>query len=581
MSWVLGLSGLYHDSAAVLLRDGHIVAAASEERFSRVKHDASLPVTSARWCLAHAGIRPEDLDYVTWYEKPLRKFERMLVTQVLGFPRTLTSFRRGAFNWLTDKLWVKGSLVTALGVRPERVLFSDHHQSHAASAFYASPFPEAAVLTVDGVGEWATTSFWRGGPGGLELLAEIVFPESLGLFYSAFTAYLGFQVNEGEYKVMGMAGFGEPRFVEEVRKVLRLRDDGSFDVDRRYVAWHWSAEESYTPALEALLGPARFPGAPFDPATAEGKRWADIAASVQRVTEDALVGLAGALHARTGLPNLCMAGGVALNSVANAHVLRRSPFARLSVQPAAGDAGGAMGAALWTWHDVMGNPRAPALVTPGLGKAWDDDTIGRTLADLRVKHTRVAPERVTERAVEDLAEGKVLGWFQGRFEWGPRALGHRSILADPRRADMKDRINAKIKYRELFRPFAPSVTAGDEGRYFDVPAGGELPAEWMLLVAPVTTDALPATTHVDNTARVHVVRPEANPGYHALIEGFGRATGTPVLLNTSFNLKGEPMVSSPVQALATFFRSGLDVLWLGAHRVEQDPTYTVGPLSDG
>ncbi len=569
MSYVLGLSGLYHDSAAVLLRDGVVVAAASEERFTRVKHDASLPVLAARWCLEDAGIRAEDLDWVTWYEKPLRKFERMLVTQVLEFPRSLTAFRRSTYNWLTDKLWVKTAIVNALAVRPDRVLFSDHHQSHAASAFYASPFEEAAILTVDGVGEWATTSLWRGSSKGLELLGEILFPESIGLFYSAFTAYLGFQVNDGEYKVMGMAGFGEPRFVDEVRKVLRPRDDGSFDVDRRYVAWHWSAEDSYTPALEELLGPARFPGAPFDPSTPEGKRWADIAASVQAVTEDALVSLARALHARTGLPNLCLAGGVALNSVANRHVLERGPFSRLSVQPAAGDAGGAMGAALWTWHEVMGKPRAPALVTPGLGKAWDDDAIERTLAELKVKHERVAPERVTERAVTDLAEGKVLGWFQGRFEWGPRALGHRSILADPRRADMKERINAKIKYRELFRPFAPSVTFGDEARYFRIPPGGELPAEWMLLVAPVTDDALPATTHVDGTARVHVVHEAANPPYHALLRGFGEATGTPVLLNTSFNLKGEPIVTSPVQALATFFRSGLDVLWLGCHRVEQ------------
>lgn len=564
MSYVLGLSGLYHDSGAVLLRDGVIVAAANEERFSRLKHDATLPVRAARWCLEEAGIGPGDLAYVTWYEKPLRKFERLLVTQVLEFPRSFTAFRRSTYNWLTDRLWVKGAIAGALGVRPERILFSDHHLSHAASAFYASPFEEAAVLTVDGVGEWATTSLWRGGPKGLELLAEILFPESLGLLYSAFTAYLGFQVNDGEYKVMGMAAFGEPKFEAEVRRVVQLRDDGSFSVDRRYVAWHWSAEDSYTPELEKLLGPARFPGAPFDPTTPEGKRYADVAASIQKVTEDALLGLARALHARTGLDNLCFAGGVALNTVANRRLLTEGPFTRAFVQPAAGDAGGAMGAALWTWHEVMGKPRTPTRLLPGLGKQWSDVQLEQVTAELKLPHTVVDP---VSSAAQDLADGKVIGWFQGRFEWGPRALGHRSILADPTRAETKDRINEKIKFREPFRPFAPSVIAGAEARYFDLPPGGEALAEWMLLVAPTTTDALPAVTHVDGTARVHVVHAEANPRYHALIERFGALSGHPVVLNTSFNLKGEPIVNSPVHAAATFARSGLDVLYLGPCRI--------------
>jgi carbamoyltransferase len=552
----------------VLLRDGIVVAAAHEERFTRVKHDASMPVRAARWCLATAGVTAQDVDHVTWYEKPLRKFERMLVTQVLEFPKSLRAFQRSTHNWLTDKLWVKSAIVTSLGVRPERVLFSDHHQSHAASAFYASPFPEAAVLTVDGVGEWATTSLWRGGPKGLELLSELLFPDSIGLLYSAFTAYLGFQVNEGEYKVMGLAAFGTPRFEAEIRKVIQLRDDGSFTIDRRYVAWHWSAEDSYTPALEALLGPARFPGTPFDPTTPDGQRFADIAASIQKVTEDALVNLANALHARTGLDALCLAGGVALNGVANRHILTRSPFRRLFVQPAAGDAGGAMGAAWWTWHEVLGKPRTPMLTTPGLGRGWTDDEIGDVLTDLKVRAERVDPAEVPARAAADLAAGKIIGWFQGRCEWGPRALGHRSILADPRADGVHARINEKIKFRELFRPFAPSVAAGHEARWFDIPPGGDHAAEWMLMVVPVKPGAPAATTHVDGTARVHVVRPEANPTFHALLDAFGAATGAPVLLNTSFNLKGEPIVSSPVQALATFFRSGLDALWIGPYRVE-------------
>lgn len=578
MSWVLGLSGLYHDAAAVLLHEGRVVAAASEERFTRVKHDAALPIQSARWCLAHAGITVADLTHVTWYEKPLRKFERLLVTQLTEFPRSARAFRRSTFNWLTDKLWVKSAIVTGLGVHPERVLFSDHHLSHAASAFYPSPFTEAAVLTVDGVGEWATTSLYRGGPEGLELLAELRFPDSIGLVYSAFTAYLGFQVNGGEYKVMGMAAYGEPCFEPEVRRVLQLREDGAFHVDLTYVRYHWSAEESYSPALEALLGPARFPGCPFDPSTPDGKRWADIAASIQKVTQDALLGLAHTLHSRTGLPNLCLAGGVALNSVANHALLTQGPFTGLYVQPAAGDAGGAMGAALWTWHEVLGNARNPerSALSPGLGQAWDDQSIGRLLVDLKMPYEALSREALLERATADLVAGRVLGWFQGRFEWGPRALGHRSILADARRPDMQARINAKVKFREPFRPFAPSVLSGAEGDYFDMPAGGEALAEWMLLVVPVRRNTsagpnpLPAVTHVDGTARVHVVHEAANPLFHALLRTFGAATGTPVLLDTSFNLKGEPIVSSPVQALATFLRSGLDVLYLGNHRIEQE-----------
>jgi carbamoyltransferase len=568
VSFILGLSGLYHDSAAVLLRDGHVVAAASEERFSRVKNDPALPVQAARWCLEHAHIRADQLDHVTWYEKPLRRFERQLVSQVRTFPRSLTAFRRSTHNWLTDKLWVKSAIAAGIGIRPDRILFSEHHLSHAASAFYASPFPEAAVLTVDGVGEWATTGLWRAGPKGIEPLAEIRFPDSLGLVYSAFTAYLGFSVNDGEYKVMGMAGFGTPRFEEEVRRVLRLSADGSFTVDRKYVAWEWSADEAYTPAFEALFGPARFPGTPFDPSTPDGRRWADVAASVQKVTEDALLGLARALHDRTGLDALCLAGGVALNGVANRRLLAEGPFRKLYVQPAAGDAGGAMGAAFWTWHEVLGGDRAPPLATAGLGREWDDATIGRLLDDLRVTHEHLG-EAVVDRAAEDLAAGLTVGWFQGRFEWGPRALGFRSILADPRRAEMRDHLNEKIKFRELFRPFAPSVAAGFEHRWFDMPQGGDLATEWMLLVAPVKTDVLPATTHVDGTARVHRVTATANPRFHALLTRFGELSGVPALLDTSFNLKGEPIVSSPVQALATFQRSGLDVLYLGGHRVER------------
>ncbi len=568
--YVLGLSGLYHDSGAALLCDGKIVAAANEERFSRLKHDSSLPVHAARWCLSYAGVKIEDVELVAWYEKPLRKFERILVNQILEFPRSFTAFRRSTFSWLTDKLWVRNRLIKELGVPASRLVFGEHHRSHAASAFYASPWTDAAVLTVDGVGEWATTTLYQGGGEGLAARSELRFPHSIGLMYSAFTAYLGFAVNDGEYKVMGMAPYGRPRFVDEIRRVFRLGDDGAFEVDLDYFSWHWSATDSFTEKLVALLGPPRFPGEDFDPKRPEDQRFADIAASVQQVTEDALVGLATRLHRDTGQRRLCLAGGVALNSVANRQILLRSPFEELFVQPAAGDAGGALGAALWAWNEVLGGPRVDVGLVPGLGQASPDEQTGEMLSDLKAHFERLDDDTLVERAAEDVADGKVLGWVQGRFEWGPRSLGHRSILADPRRADMRDRINARVKYRELFRPFAPSIRADVAHRYVDLPAGGEQPAQWMLLVAPVKDpEILPATTHVDGTARVQTVYEAQNPRYHRLLDAVEARTGHPALLNTSFNLKGEPMVSSPVQAYATFKRSGLDVLYLGNFRVER------------
>ena len=568
--YVLGVSALYHDSAVALLKDGAIVAAASEERFSRLKHDSSLPLRAARWCLEREGIEAGDLEHVVYYEKPLKKLERMLVSQVLSFPKSLRAFRTGSLNFLTNKLWVGSKLVDALGIDSDRLLFSEHHQSHAASAFYCSGWDEAAVLTVDGVGEWASTSLYRADAGGVKLIEELHFPHSIGLVYSAFTAHLGFRVNNGEYKVMGMAPYGDPRYVDDVRKVLLLGDDGSFRIDPKYFSYHYSATDSTTAAFEELFGAPRYPGCDFDPTQGEGKRYADIAASIQTVAEDALVGLAKRLHERTGLDRLCMAGGVALNSVANRQVLLRSPFSELYVQPAAGDAGGAIGAALWCWREVLGQESNDPLRRPGLGSEYSDDHIAELLGDLRMESEVL--DDVSDRASEDLAEGKTLGWFQGRFEWGPRALGHRSILADARQPQMQDTVNARIKFREAFRPFAPSVLGGHQERYFDLPKGGEGPAEWMLLVAPVQEDkreALPATTHVDGSARVQVVEEDANPAYHRLLSAFGDRTGDPVLLNTSFNLKGEPIVASPVDALATFERSGLDVLYLGRHRIQK------------
>ena len=570
--FVLGISAHYHDSAAALVGDGKVVAAASEERFSRIKHDPAFPVLAARFCMQSHGLTPDDLDYVVFHEKPLWKFERLMVSQLREFPRSFAAFRNTAMAWLPDKLWVRSTIMKKFGVPPRKILFCNHHLSHAASAFYCSPFENAAVLTADGVGEWATTALFRGDVGGLEQLAEIHFPHSLGLVYSAFTAYLGFHVNDGEPKVMGLAAYGEPRFKDRVCKVLRSQADGSFDVDLQYVSYHYSASQSYTGKLEQLLGPARAPADQIDLNSADGRRYADIAASIQAVLEDCIVNLANALHARTEMYDLCLAGGVGLNAVANYQLLKRTPFRRLYVHPAAGDDGCAAGAALWAWNEVMGGPRhSDALPGPALGKTWSADYTGSLIEAVGASHETLDEERALERAADDLARGKAVGWFQDGFEWGPRALGYRSILADARVQGMKAVINEKIKFREQFRPFAPAVLKGAEQRYFDVPDGGNLITPWMLLVAPVRQEAqslFPATTHADGSARVQVVSADANPRFHRLLELFGQAAGHPVLLNTSFNLKGEPIVASPLQALRTFYSSGLDVLYLGANRLE-------------
>jgi carbamoyltransferase len=569
--YVLGISAQFHDAAAALVRDGELVAAAAEERFSRVKHDSALPFRAAKWTLEQEGITVDDVDYVVFHEKPLRKFERLMVTQIEAFPRSLDAFRRTALSWFPDKLWVRGALAKGLGVAPRKIIFSDHHLSHAASTFYTSPFSEAAILTVDGVGEWASTALFNATPDGIERLAEIHFPHSVGLLYSAFTAYLGFQVNDGEAKVMGLASYGMPTYVDEVRRVIRSGPSSGIDIDLSYVTYQHSATRSFSAKFEDLFGPARAPNAKLDVSTPEGRKYADIAASLQLVAEDCVVDLATALHNQTGQSDLCIAGGVALNSVINARLTTRTKFKRVFVHPAPGDDGCAAGAALWAWHEVMGGGRAPAMKKAGLGRAWSDGEISQLLKDLQTPHMSFdSDDAMIASVVGDLVDGKVVGWFQGRFEWGPRALGHRSILGDPRQPGMADRINRKIKFREQFRPFAPAVLEGHEHDYFDVPEGSELLMPWMLGVFPVKEPArglLPSTTHVDGTARVQTVDEAANPLFHRLLTAFGEATGHPILLNTSFNLKGEPIVSSPLQALRTFYSSELDVLYLGHFRL--------------
>lgn len=582
-TYILGVSALYHDAAAVLLRDGEVVAAVQEERFSRLKADPSLPVRGAAWCLEEAGITAKELDWLVFYEKPLRKFDRILSTAVATFPRSWRAFPRQMRAWLGDKLWLRTQLCAAFHVPPEKVLFSEHHLSHAASAFLPSPHAEAAILAVDGVGEWATTSLWRGTrtPPYLEPVAEVRFPHSLGLLYSTLTAHLGFAVNDGEYKVMGMAAYGEPRFRAEVDRLIKLDDKGGFSLDLDYFSYHWHPTRSGSDKLEALLGPPRFPGEPFAPRLRAGdaspevversQRYADLAASVQAQLEDVMLHLARHAKEAVGTDTLCLAGGVALNSVANARLAADGPFTNLWIQPAAGDAGGALGAALWAWHSVLGNPRSFTPFQPALGRYISRDVVREFLDDLGARYTDCGDE-APERAGADLAAGKILGWFDGRCEWGPRALGHRSILADPRKESNRDAVNASIKHRELFRPFAPSVLAEHASDWFDLPPASREPARWMLTTCPVRADRraeLAAITHVDGSARVQLVDAETSPRYARLIAAFGEATGVPVVLNTSFNLNGEPIVAHPVDAMATFVRSSLDLLYIEGFRVER------------
>jgi len=581
--FVLGISCHYHDAAAALLQDGLLVAAAEEERFSRKKHDHSYPQQAIAFCLEQAGITSRDLDYVVFYEKPLPKFERVLMTSLHATPYSLAPFREAMISWLKEKLWVKSLLIGKLGIDGKKVLFVDHHVSHAASALFCSPFEEAAIITADGVGEWTTTTVGRGrapfggtGTAELHLHKELRFPHSLGLLYSAFTSFLGFEVNEGEYKVMGMAPYGEPRFVDDVLKVVDIAADGSFQLDMRYFAFHRSTSQTIGRKFLELFGEPRHPEAEFITRLTNGavagldadleasQRYADIAASVQQVTEEVLLRLARHAYEITGLKQLCLAGGVALNSVANGRILREGPFDELFIQPAAGDSGGALGAALYAHHILLGQPRRFVMEHAYWGKAYGEAAVVETLRAEGARFEVIDQEdRLVDRVVERIEAGDVVGWYQGGFEWGPRALGHRSIIADPRRAEMKELVNRKIKFREPFRPFAPSVLAERASEYFEIEdAERQFPARFMLLVAPVRAnrgDEIAAVNHL-GTARLQAVRHQESPRYYRLIEQFGQATGTPMLLNTSFNLRGEPIVNTPANALHTFHRGGMELL---------------------
>jgi carbamoyltransferase len=583
--YILGISCYYHDAAAVLLRDGQLVAAAEEERFTRIKHDFDYPKQAIKFCLDQAGIQGSDLDYVVFFEKPFRKLDRILMSVLQTYPQSWKVFRESMVTWIVDKLWVASTLQIELGVSKDKVLFSEHHLSHAASAYLCSPFDEAAILTVDGVGEWITATCGVGRGNEIKLTKQIDFPHSIGLLYSAFTAFLGFEVNEGEYKVMGMASYGQPRYVDKVWKTVHQNQDGSFALDMDYFSFHHSTDRTYSRKFSALFGEPRPPkmlfftegtgfpqyfGTPpanFKELSDQNQHYADIAASIQKVTEELLLGMARNLHKTTGLKKLCMAGGVALNSVANTRILNETPFEELYIQPAAGDGGGALGAALWVYNTLLGNPRNFTMQHAYWGRSNSDSEIGDFLKQNNIPHTYFdCQDALLDQVVERLISGKVVGWAQGRFEWGPRALGSRSILADPRNPNMKDIVNSKIKFREPYRPFAPSVLAECAEKYFELPnAAQKNPARYMLYVVPVREEqksTLPAITHVDGTGRLQTVFREHSPRYYSLIERFGQSTGVPIVLNTSFNLKGEPIVNTPANAFSTFSKSGMDSLIL-------------------
>jgi len=565
---VLGVSAHYHDAAAALVVDGRIVAAMQEERFSRIKNDPSLPRRAARACLALGGIAAADLDAVVFYENPYAKLERVVVSLAREYPRSFRQFSPALGGQLGSKLWVLDQIADMLGVERRIVRFVEHHESHAACAFLCSPYADAAVLTVDGVGEAATTALWRGEGSALRCLGAIDFPHSLGLLYAAFTAYLGFEVNEGEYKVMGLAAHGQPRFREELARVLRLERDGSFTLEPKYFAHGTDTDVGFSPALETLLGPRRPPGRAFDlEADSDDRRCADVAASLQLATEEALLGLARAARERTGATALCLAGGVALNALANARLAREAGFERVFVPPAAGDAGGALGAALLGARD-LGDPRPAALATAALGEPFD---AGAAVDLARALGLAALPvPDASEAAAARIAAGKVVALCRGRFEFGPRALGQRSLLADATRAESRERLNRVIKQREPFRPFAPSVTAAAARAFFaDAPNDMTPFMTTVCRTAPERAAALPAVVHVDGTARVQTVTAASAPDLEPILAAVGRETGVPVVLNTSLNGAGEPIVAGPVEALAFFLQHPVDALVIGDALIER------------
>ena len=584
---ILGISAFYHDSAACLVRDGAIVAAAQEERFSRIKHDPNFPARAVEYCLREGGIEAKDLHCVGFYDKPLLTFERLLETHLGTAPLGLRLYWKSMRVWLEEKLWIPQLIQEQLGCDVP-VLFGDHHESHAASAFYPSPYPEAAIATLDGVGEWTTTSYGYGRGAEIHTLADIKFPHSLGLFYSAFTYFAGFKVNSGEYKLMGLAPYGEPKYVDlMLDEIIDLKDDGSFKLNTRYFNF-LSGLTMTSRAMDELFG-----GAPRSPETPLTQREMDIARSCQVVTEEVMLRIARTVYRETKLKNLCLAGGVALNCVGNGRILREAPFENIWIQPAAGDAGGALGVALVLWYNHLGHERMAdgendAMRTSLLGPEYGDEEIYQYLEEQAGVAHKLAEDELPVRVAELLAAGKVVGFFQGRMEFGPRALGARSILGDPRSPQMQSVMNRKIKFRESFRPFAPTVLRECVHEFFELDAD----SPYMLQVAPIKAERqipmsedqqrlfgidklnvprsdMPAVTHVDYSARVQTLRRQDHPRYYDVIRAFQSLTGYPVVVNTSFNVRGEPIVQSPEDAYRCFMRTEMDFLVLGSYILDK------------
>jgi carbamoyltransferase len=584
---ILGISAFYHDSAACLVQDGRIVCAAQEERFTRKKHDSSFPKNAIRFCLEYSGLEGKDLDYVAFYDKTFIKFERILNTHMAYAPRGISSFLKAMPMWMKQKLWTKGLIRSELKYTG-KIIFPEHHESHAASAFFPSPFQEAAFLTVDGVGEWATASYGFGKDNKIRILAEIHFPHSLGLLYSAFTYYTGFKVNSGEYKMMGLAPYGEPRYKDLIlSELIDLKEDGSLRVNMKY--FNYCAGLTMTnDRFDALFGgPPRRPESPLT------QRHMDIARSAQDVTEEIMLRMARHVHKVTGQKRLCLAGGVALNCVGNGRILREGPFEDIWIQPASGDAGGALGCALLTWYQYLGNSRTAhgsKDLQQGsfLGPRFDNDYIKTFLERNRIPHAFISDEEIPQKIADLIGEQNVIGWFEGRMEFGPRALGSRSIVGDARSAKMQETMNLKIKFRESFRPFAPSVTRERASDYFEI----DRESPYMLLVAPVKREvrreiteqeremsgldklkvvrsSVPAITHVDHSARIQTVNREYNPLYHEMISRFDEKYGCPVIINTSFNVRGEPIVCTPKDAYLCFMRTNMDYLLIGNYLIDK------------
>jgi carbamoyltransferase len=577
---ILGISAFYHDSAACLVRDGEIIAAAQEERFTRKKHDFNFPTNAIRYCLQEGGLEASKLDFVAFYDKPFIKFERLLTTYLAYAPRGLRSFIMAMPLWLKSKLWMKEYIKKELGYEG-KIIFPEHHESHAASAFYPSPFQEAAILTIDGVGEWCTASYGLGRDNEIELVAELKFPHSLGLLYSAFTYFTGFKVNSGEYKVMGLAPYGEPKYVDVImNELLDLKEDGSFKMNMKY--FNYCAGLTMTNDRFARL----FGGPPRKPENKLTQREMDVARSIQDVTEEIMLRMVRHVHKETGMKYLALAGGVALNCVGNGRILRESPFADIWIQPAAGDAGGALGAALYTWYRYLGNAREARQdgrdLQHGsyLGPRYGNAEIENFLRANNIAYKKLSDTEIPATIAELIAQEKVIGWFQGRMEFGPRALGSRSIIGDARSPKMQSVMNLKIKFRESFRPFAPSVLAEHVADYFQL----DRESPYMLLVAPVlekwrteeqdngaigldklkiNRSTIPAVTHVDYSARIQTVHKEDHPLYYETIKAFRDKTGCPVIINTSFNVRGEPIVCTPEHAYTCFMRTKMDYLIMG------------------